>query len=263
LATVDFRLLFVVDAATTLLAAAALLWFFRMRHIEAPNGRREHAATRPASPLHDRTFVAFLALSLAMMMVFLQFGSTYPLFLRDHFGMSKPLIGLMFAVNTSIIVAVEMLLLQSLNHWPLLRTIGVGSFLACVGFGMLPFGSSMSYAVLAMVVVTIGEMLSFSLSAAFVANRGAQGSESLYLGWYVATHSLAWVVGPAIGAAIYEVDPNATWYWALGMAVAILAGYELLAARTGDESCEGVGAHAAAIPPPVEVALEQLPQPGL
>lgn len=259
LATVDYRLLFLVDAATTLLAAAALLGFFRMRHVEAPNGRHV-LATAPASPLRDRTFVAFLALSLATMMVFLQFGSTYPLYLRDHFGMSKPLIGLMFAVNTSIIVAVEMLLLQSLKHWPLLRTIGAGSFLACVGFGILPFGNSMSYAVLAMVVVTVGEMLSFSLSAAFVANRSAPGAESLYLGWYVATHALAWVVGPAIGAAIYEVHPNATWYWALGMAVAILAGYQLLATRSGDEPCEAADVDASALPPAMEVALEQLPQ---
>jgi predicted MFS family arabinose efflux permease len=261
LATIDFRLLFVVDAATTLLAAAALLGFFRMRRIEAPHGRREYSAEPPPSPLRDRTFVAFLGLTLATMMVFLQFGSTYPLFLRDHFGMSKPLIGLMFAVNTSIIVVVEMVVLQSLKHWPLLRTIGAGSFLACVGFGILPFGSSVGYAVLAMAIVTAGEMLSFSLSAAFVANRSAPRAESLYLGWYTATHSLAWVVGPAIGAALYEVNPNATWYWCLGMAVLILGGYQLLAAHSGDHTPAAAKVDATLMPPAMEVALEQLPQP--
>jgi MFS family permease len=260
LATVDFRWLFIVDAATTLLAATALLWFFGMRRLEERVDEHE-APTARISPLADRTFVAFLGLSLATMMVFFQFGSTYPLYLRDHFLLSELGIGLVFAVNTLLIVAVEMLLLGAVKEWPLLRTIGWGSCLACVGFGMLPFGSSPSYAVLAMIVVTIGEMLSFSLAAAFVANRGPRGSESLYLGWYATTHSLAYVIGPALGAAIYQVNPAATWYAGLGMAAVILPGYYALAARMGDRKCGTVEAPSAPLPPPAEVALEQLPQP--
>jgi MFS family permease len=264
LATVNFQLLFIVDAATTLLAAAILLYVFRMRRFEAPAEHADQPLLR-VSPLRDRTFVAFLGLTMATMMVFLQFGSTYPLYLSDHFHLGKPGIGLMFTINTLIIVAVEMLLLQALKGWPLVRTIGWGSFLACVGFGMLPFGDTTAYAILAMLVVTAGEMLSFSLAASFVASRGQRGSESLYLGWYVATHSLAWVIGPALGAAIYEVNPDATWYAGLGMSVFILAGYYALAWRMGDQPCSALDApevQAAVLTPLAEVPLEQLPQHG-
>jgi predicted MFS family arabinose efflux permease len=262
LATIDFSLLFICDAATALVAGCTLLYFFGMRRVESPNGGADEPPVR-VSPLQDRVFVAFLSLSLTTMLVFMQFSTTYPLFLRDHFRLSKPLIGLMFAVNTTIIVAVEMLLIDSVKRWPLIRTIGWGSALACVGFGMLPFGSSMAYAVLAMIVVTIGEMLSFPLAAAFVANRGQQGSESLYLGWYVTVHSVALVVGPAVGAAIYQVNRNALWYAGLGVAVVVAAGYHLLAAQLGDRRCEEVESpkiDTALIPPPAELPLEQLPQ---
>lgn len=262
LATINFRLLFICDAATSLLAGFTLLYFFRMRHVESPNGHAETPAVR-VSPLEDRVFVAFVMLSVTTMLVFMQFNTTYPLFLRDHFHLSKPLIGLMYAVNTSIIVAVEMLLIDSVKRWPLIRTIGWGSALTCVGFGMLPFGSSTAYAVLAMVVVTIGEMLSFPLAAAFVANRSQQGSESLYLGWYVMMHSIALVVGPAVGAAMYQVNHNAPWIAGLGIAVVVATGFQLLAARVGDAPCEeseGPEMLAAPIPPPAELPLEQLPQ---
>ena len=74
------------------------------------------------------------------------------------------------------------------------------------------------------------------------------------------THSLAYVIGPAIGAAIYQVNPDATWYAGLGMAAVILPGYYALAARMGDRTCGAVEASSVPLPSPAEVALEQLPQ---
>ena len=194
-------------------------------------------------------------------MVFMQFGSTYPLYLRDHFGLEKPQIGLMYAVNTSIIVAFEMLLIDAVKHWPLMRTIAWGSFLSCVGFGILPLGASGYYAVFAMGVVTIGEMLSFPLSSAFVANRSGPGREGLYLGWHTATHALAWVLGPGIGAALYELNPDALWLGSLGVAVLVLAGFLALSRHVREQTCGTVENIAPVLPPPAETPLDQLAQP--
>jgi predicted MFS family arabinose efflux permease len=224
LATIDFVLLFWVDAATSLAAACVLLWFFRMRRVETPSGG-SGAAPLAASPLRDREFVVYLLLILGSMIVFFQFGSTYPLYLRDHYRLSKPLIGLMWAVNTSVIVVCEMLLVDAIKHWPLLRTIGWGCFLSCAGFGILPFGSSLGYCVLAMLVLTVGEMLSMSLSAGYVANRAAPGSEGAYMGWYMVILALSAVLGPGIGSAIYEVNREAVWLTAFSVGAAVLVGF--------------------------------------
>lgn len=230
LAEIDFGLLFAVDALTSLAAAVALATFFPWRRVGgAAEVDRESAIH--VSPLRDGPFVAFLLLMLLSMMVFNQFGSTYPLFLRDHFGMDKPSIGLMFAVNTTVIVLVEMLLLDAIKHWPVVRTIGWGCFLSCVGWGVLPFGTTTAFAVAAMLIVTVGEMLSFAMSAGFVANRSRAGGESAYLGWYMVMFATASVIGPGVGGALYQRDPNAVWYAALGVGAAVLVGFLLLAAR--------------------------------
>ena len=241
LATIHYGLLFAVDAMTTLAAAVALLMFFRMRRIEKPAATVAEMPVIHVSPLKDGVFVMFLLLMLAGMMVFCQFGSTYPLYLRDHFGMNKRSIGLMFAVNTSVIVAVEMLLLDSIKHWPVVRTIGWGCFLFCLGWGMLPFGDTAAYAVLAMLIVTIGEMLSFAMSTGFVANRSGPGGESAYMGWYMVMFAAASVLGPGVGAAIYQVNPEAVWYASLAVGVVVLIGFQLLAIRMregADETLE-------------------------
>jgi MFS family permease len=209
-----------------------------MRHIERPAAAASDAPTVQISPLRDGVFVTLLLLLLLSMIVFTQFGSTYPLFLRDHFGMDKPMIGLMFAVNTTVIVAVEMLLLDAIKHWPVVRTIGWGCFLFCLGWGILPFGQTAAFAVLAMLIVTVGEMLSFAMSTGFVANRSGPGGESAYMGWYMVMFAVASVLGPGIGGAIYQVNPNAVWYVSLAVGVLVLIGFQLLALRVREDADE-------------------------
>ncbi|MAT71964.1 MAG: hypothetical protein CMJ58_20870 [Planctomycetaceae bacterium] len=230
LASWKFAAVFVVDACSTLFAFAALAWFFRFRRLENP---AVDAADEPPSqsPLRDRQYMAFLALMLAGACVFFQFGSTYPLYLRDHFELAKWQIGAMFAVNTSVIVLVEMVLVDTVQGLPLVRTVGWGMFLSCLGFGMLPLGSTGGFAVLAMLVVTVGEMLSLPLSAGYVANRSPRGSESAYMGWYSLMLSLSWMLGPSIGGAVYQWNRDVLWYGGAAIGVLVLIGFEVLAAR--------------------------------
>lgn len=231
LAKIDYKLLFVVDALTTLAAACILLYFFRLRRVENPD-RPTPAPSSNVSPLKDRQFVGFLVLMFLTFVVFMQFLVTYPLYLRDHYGLVENQIGLIFAVNTSIIVLFEMVLIDYVRRWPLIQTIGWGSFLACVGFGMLPFGATGGYAVLAMIVVTIGEMLAFPTTMAYVSERAPTGSEGRYLGWYTVAHSLAWIAAPLLGATLYGITRELVWYCGLGVAGVVLVGYWALGVQS-------------------------------
>jgi hypothetical protein len=205
-----------------------------MRRLENPAAPAPVPASQ-VSPLRDGNFVLFLVLMLATFIVFMQFLVTYPLYLRDHYELTKSQIGLLFAVNTSIIVLLEMVLIDYVRHWPMLRLLGWGCCLACVGFGMLPFGTTVAYCVLAMVVVTIGEMLSFPSLPAFVAQRSPPGCEGRYMAWYSVSHSIAWVVAPLVGARLYEYHRDAVWYAGLAVGVVILLGFRVLARRTNAE----------------------------
>ena len=238
LAKIDYQLLFVADALTTLAAAGALLYFFRMRRVENPD-RPTPAVKSSVSPLQDRQFVCVLVLMFLTFVVFMQFLVTYPLYLRDHYRLQENEIGLLFAVNTSVIVLFEMVLVDSIKQWSLIRTIGWGSFLACMGFGMLPFGTSGWYAVLAMLIVTVGEMLAFPIMMTYVSQRAPTGCESRYLAWNTVAHSLAWIAAPLVGATLYGEMQELVWYVGLAVAVIVLIGYQALGRRsTNQESFE-------------------------
>lgn len=225
LASINFRYLFVVDGCTTLAAASILIAHFRFRRLPGEAPRR---SVDLPTPVTDRVFVAFLGLFLLATMVFFQFLATYTLYLHEYYALKEWQIGALFAINTLVVAVFEMLLIDVAKRWPLLRTVGWGCFLSCLGFGLLPFGSSFAFAVFAMLVMTMGEMLSMPLAAGYVANRAPAGAEGRYMGWWAMCISLAFVFGPAIGGTLYAADPNLVWYVSLVVAVLVLAGYYLL-----------------------------------
>lgn len=239
LTTVGFVWLFVVDAATTFLCALVLIWCFGFRR-QVPAATSEescHVETRPpASPLKDRPYLAFLAGNLLTALVFFQFHVTYPLYLSDHYGLSKPTIGLIYGVNTVVIVLTEMLLLDVVRAWPLVRTIGWGAGLSCFGFGMLPWGHTVWFCVVSMLVITLGEMLWMPLATGWVAERSDRGDRGAYMSWYTMTYSVAAMVAPSLGGAIYQADPDGLWHASVGWGCVSLVGYTWLHRWVGSEA---------------------------
>ena len=234
LAEIDFVWLFWVDGITTALGGLFLLRHFGFQRY-AKGGdaaKRQKLAEQNAStgsPLNDFRFICFLLLMLSVSMVFFQFHATYPKYMEDHYGLSKPLIGLVFAVNTIIIVVFEMIFLNLVKQFSLLRLIGWGSCLACIGFGILPLGSTFAFVIFSMVIITIGEMLMFPTATGFAAERSAGRDQGMYMSWYAMTYSLAAVIAPLTGALIYEVDPDIFWYFSNVIGVLVLLGFYWLA----------------------------------
>ncbi len=250
LATISFVWLFIVDGATTLLCAIVLILFFGLRHPQPSDGSQtdeHHQATRHASPLTDRLFVVFLGLILGTSIIFFQFHVTYPLYLTDHYGLTKPEIGLIYAVNTVVIVVFEMLLLNAIRRWPLLPTIGCGALLSCVGFGILPFGSSAGYCVFSMLVITLGEMLWMPLATGWISHRSDRGDRGMYMGWYTMTYSVAVIIAPTVGGTIYQSHRNLVWYLSVAVGGCVAIGFLALHRA---KCAEQESASSALSPPP-------------
>jgi len=230
LAEIDYALLFFVNGTTTGAAGLFLFWFFGFRRYakgDASAQRQKQAEQKDnssGSPLLDRHFLCFLFLMLLVAVVFFQFHTTYPKYLEDEYALTKPQIGLMFSLNTAIIVVFEMLLVNYVSRFSLLRAIGWGCFFACLGFGMLPASHATWFAVLSMTVITSGEMFMFPLASGFVAARSNGRNQGMYMSWYAMTYSLAGVVAPLIGTAVYQWGHNLFWYASLGVGTFVLVG---------------------------------------
>ncbi|MDA8743469.1 MFS transporter [Rubripirellula amarantea] len=217
LAGISYSMLFYVDAASCIGAAFVLI---RSKHL----GRCHKA--RPAEvhnvldnadgmtlvrPFH---FAAFLGLSLLVFLIFFQLMSTYPIYLRNQLGMLEWQIGSLMSINTLMIVAFEMVLVESMQKYQSLSVMALGVFILCEGFALLSVGGGAGIAIAALVVWTIGEMMVMPVMMTFVAQSCKPNHRSRRIGVYSTTLSVAFVLAPLLGAWCYSIYPAFIWWLA-------------------------------------------------
>ena len=139
--------------------------------------------------------------------------STLPLYWREVHGFRENGIGLLLAFNASIIVLFEMVL----SHWAEKRKrmflFGLGTFLVCLGFGLMPLGAGTPYVMFTVLVWTLGEMLALPLMNAVVADRSGPANRGRYMGMITMSFSIAFMLAPLAGTFVLDrFGPNALWY---------------------------------------------------
>lgn len=242
LARVDYFLLFVGEAVTCWGAAVWLLGFVREK---SPARKGEHSTVATARSLwRDGPLLALLGVVFVMALVLFQVFTTMPLYLSSAYGMNETELGFIFALNAVLIVAFEMVLIKLLEHRPPEHVLGLGGFLMCVGFGLLPFGHGVGYAAFTVVVWSVGEMLAFPFSNVLVAERAGAGRIAPAMGMYSAVFSVALVAAPVVGLGVLKrFGGDALWTASALLAVPLWIATAALRPRTPR------GAKAAGPPP--------------
>ena len=220
LATVSFPLLFIVDGATSLAAALVLSLMLRSRDLRSA---RERPAPQPPgdaperpraakSVWRDRTALEFLVAIFLVNLVFMQNQGALPLYVVRDLHHRESFYGMMFVVNTLLIVAIEVPLNLYMSHWPHRTALMLGILLTALGFGSLAFGSGTAFILGTVVIWTFGEMVTFPVSTAYVADIAPPGRIGEYMGAFSSVISLGLVVGPWLGvAALDRFGPTIMW----------------------------------------------------
>jgi MFS family permease len=225
LATVSFRSMFIVDALTTLIAGAVLAltpWrAFAGVNSEAQSGHGERVG--PRTIFHDTTFLIFLSGAFLVGIVFFQHESALPLYLVQYLHLSPAFYGMLFSINTLLIVALEVPLNTATAHWPSTRSLIVGCLLFAIGFGALGVIASPLGVIATVVVWTFGEMMLFPAMAAHLAEIAPEKRRGAYMGAYSMSLSLALTVGPWMGTQLLAAFGPAV-VWSVMFALGALAG---------------------------------------
>lgn len=202
LAAIDYGWIFVGEAVTCWVAA---VWLWRsMREAEPPRHEGGAAAGGAGSLWREGRFLAILGLVLVMTLVLFQVFATLPLYLAESYGLSESQVGVIFAWNAALIVAFEMVLIKLLERRRPEHVMGLGMFLMCAGFGLLPLGSGLFYAAFTVMVWTVGEMLSLPFSNVLVAEYAGAGRAGKAIGMYSAVFSVSMILAPVVGLGIFE-----------------------------------------------------------
>ncbi len=230
LASISYQWLFVVDGVTCWAAGVVL---FAAISPEALRPEMSEENEEPVlSPWKDGPFLVLLALVFFMAMAFLQVWITYPIYLREVYGLDERGVGFLMAFNALLIVFFEMVLLHLVEDYDHLKVAGIGALLLCLGLGLLPLGAGIVFAMVVTCVWTFGEMLNLPMINAVVAARAGRRSAGRYMGAYTLSFATAFVVSPLIGSVVYQrLGPSALWYGIGCCGVLLFAGFSMLSRR--------------------------------
>jgi MFS family permease len=230
LALRDYRLLFWADGLTSLLAAGALVLLWKGSESGARPPRAEGVEAKPdRSPWRDGPFLLLVLVWLVWSAVFIQVFVTFPLYIRNIYGLAENRIGQLLAVNTIMIVVLEMILMEKIRKYPLTRVINFSFILLGAGLGLMPLGRGFAFAALTVAVWTFGEMLSMPLVSALIAGRADDTSRGRYMGIFSLGFSLAFIIAPSVGTAVYgRFGGDALWFGCAGVSFLLAVAFSLL-----------------------------------
>jgi MFS family permease len=167
--------------------------------------------------LRHRAFVAVIGLNSLFIFAGFSGFELLPVYAKNEAAVSETQIGIVFLVNTIVIVLLQLpvaRLAQGRRRMPALGLLGLlwaSAWLVVPLAGSKTAGAATLLLIGAMTIFAVGECLHGAVHAPLVSDL----AEPRLLGRYMALSALSWQVGfalgPAVGGFVLDYSPNATW----------------------------------------------------
>ncbi|TCI91353.1 MDR family MFS transporter [Tenacibaculum sp. M341] len=207
----SYKGLFWVDGITCVLATLLLIKVLNPKKAKTSD---EIKVENPVSVFSDKAFWVFFIGMFVFGFIFLQYFSTVPLYYREGYHLTELEIGILMGMNGFVIFVLEMPLIKWLegSKYSKEYLIFIGLFLTGLSFWVLTMTNWAGVLVIGMLLMTIGEMILFPFSNAFVIDRAKKGNQGEYMAFYSIAFSASHIFGHNSGMHLAEgVGFDTTW----------------------------------------------------
>jgi MFS family permease len=219
MASRSFDTLFFADVVISVLVAVFVFFFLpETRPLAVHHEKHEEETFSQAirgyeKVLKDKVYMAFTFISILSVLMYYNMNSTLSVFMVNYRGFTSDQFGYLLSLNAIMVVILQMAFTRATAKWKPLLAIALGNILYVIGFTMYGFVSSYNMCLLAMVIITIGEMITAPKEISIVADFAPEDMR----GRYMAVRSFAWIIPVAIGPLgagliMDNFDPRLLWY---------------------------------------------------
>lgn len=236
----SFFALFVIDAAISCIVAL-LFYVFMPETRPAPHERhREEGFVETFRNyrivLADRAFVGFLVAAVLMGMVYIQMYNSLSVYLRDNHGIEPQGYGVLLTASAVTVICFQIWTMRIIKLWPQFLMMAFGTLFYLVGFGMFGIVTTYGFFVLAVVIITVGEMIVVPTSQTIAAGFAKIDMRGRYMAAFNLSHSLPAAFGPfAAGVVLDNYRPNLLWHLAALCCGVSAAGFYVLHVKLGSQ----------------------------
>lgn len=242
IASRSFLALFVIDAVLSILVALILFRFLpetkpASQHIEQKNEQFLSTVSGYRIVLRDVAYMGFTLAGIIVLLVYQQQYSSFPVYLREVHNINSNIYGIMLSISGLEVVLFQFGISRVIRKYPPFLMMTLASLFFMAGFGMIGIVRGVGFFLLAVVVITIGEMIMFPTNKSIAAGFAPVDMRGRYMAVYDLGWTLPAAIGPAAAGLILDnYNPNYLWY--IGGILCALAAVSFygLHAWIGDQS---------------------------
>ena len=199
-----YKWLFVIDAITTMGAAALLYFYLPRKHVETVPSNPAILKDSSTSAYRDVTYLIFIFFVALWGTCFFQIFASIPQYFSKVCKYDEGTIGLLLALNGFLVVLIEMpLMLKLESKTKIFQFIRIGALLLPVSFLVLFFGKGMMiWAILYTVIITFSEIYAMPFMMNFSLSRSHAERQGQYAALYSISFGIANIAAPLIGLGI-------------------------------------------------------------
>lgn len=224
-----FTLLFLLDAATFLVYAGVMLALVPEPALTSGHADRGSGSYREV--LRHRAFLWIVLLNSLFIFAGYSGFDVLPVYAKNDAGLTENQIGLLFFLNTMVIVVAQLPIASAVRGHRRMPTLALFGVLWCGAWLLVPIAGATSpgaaFLILAVVmsVFAVGQCLHGAVAGPLAADL----AEPRLMGRYMALNALSWQIGfalgPALGGLGLAASPTGVW-----IAAAVLCGVGAAAA---------------------------------
>jgi len=217
LVTRSYMPLFIADAVASTITAGIVFLAIRETRPTSPEGKPEQTMAQTfvgyRNVLKDATFILFIGAFIFMTIGYLQIYTTLGVYLRDTHGVAERAYGWLMSMNAATVVLLQIPIARQVEKRRPMLMMALGSFLYAVGLGAYGWVSSYILFVVAMLVITVGEMVVMPTAQALVAKMAPEDMRGRYMAIWGFGWSIPSAIGPLLAGLVMDnADPRWAWY---------------------------------------------------
>lgn len=198
-----------LTALALLLTSVSLRESYTKSH-EKPNLRNVFSIAK------NRVFLMFTGISLLVFLAYGQMISTLSIFTVEYMGLSTAQYGLLLTTNGLIVVMFQYPVARKIARLVKSRVLIVGSLLYALGYLIFGWAGGFALSVVAMVIITVGEIIHAPTSLAVVGKLAPSKYRGRYMGFFGLSQILGIALGPLLGGILLDAFPaNPLFIWGI------------------------------------------------
>lgn len=241
LAAYNFLYLFLSDAVISIITAI-LVFRLLPETRPQPKDKAEHESLWQTLSgyrvaLADRPYLAFIFASILMIIVYQQMYSSLSVYLRDVHHVDPQFYGLIMSSSAITVVIFQFAVTRIIKRYPPFLMMAAATFFYLIGFTMYGFVATIPLFILAMVIITVGEMIGMPTSNVLAASFAPEEMRARYMAVFGLTWTVPSMIGPWAAGLIFDnYNPNYVWYIGGVLCVIAIIAFYFLHLRLGSRS---------------------------